>query len=88
MIQGLWDFQVNATINLKLGDADVDKYKHNPMTKILARWGKTKKDKHGKHCNDQRKHFLAFVISVERMLDRDALLVLYRLSRVMAEKTE
>ena len=57
MIKGLWDRQVEAIIDVKLGYADADTYKYNPMTTILARWEKIKKYKHGKHCHDQRKHF-------------------------------
>ena len=64
MIRGLWDRQVDIIIHVKLGDADTDTYKHEPMIKLLARWENTKKDKHGNHCNDQRKHFFPFVLSV------------------------
>ena len=59
MIQGLWDYQVDAIIDVKLGDADLDTYKYKIMTSILSRWENTKKDKHGKHCYDQQKHFFA-----------------------------
>ena len=38
MIQGLWDFQVDSIIDVKLGDADADTYKYEPMTSLLARW--------------------------------------------------
>ena len=47
MIQGLWDRQVDAIIDVKLGDADADMYKYEPMTSLLSRWEKIKKDKHG-----------------------------------------
>ena len=43
MIQDLWDFQVNAIIDVKLGDADADMYKYEPMTSLLASWEKFKK---------------------------------------------
>ena len=36
MIRGLWDRQVNPIIDVKLGDADADTYKHDPMTSLLA----------------------------------------------------
>ena len=49
MIRGLWDKQVEATIDAKLGDADADSYKYEQMVAILARWETIKKDKHGKH---------------------------------------
>ena len=57
MVQGLWDRQVGATIDVKLGDADADTYKYDPITLILSRWGNIKKYKHGKHCHNQQKHF-------------------------------
>ena len=59
MIQGLWDCQFDATIDVKLGDADADTYKYEPMTSLLARWENINKDKHDKHFHDQRKQFLA-----------------------------
>ena len=57
MVRGLLDFKVDAIIDVKLGDADADTYKYDPMTALLARWEKIKKDNHGKHCNDQRNFF-------------------------------
>ena len=58
MIQCLWDRQIDDIIDIKLGDADADTYKYEPMTALLARWENIKKDKHGKHCHDQRMFFL------------------------------
>ena len=49
MIRGLRDQQVDAIIDVKLGDADTYTYKYDPMISLLARWEKIKKDKHGKH---------------------------------------
>ena len=43
MIPGLWYRQVNAIIGVKLGDADADTYKYEPMTVLLSRWEKIKK---------------------------------------------
>ena len=76
VIQGLWDCQVDAIIDVKLGDADADTYKYEPMTALLARWEKIKKEKQGKHCHNQQKHFLPFVFSVDRMLGREALVMI------------
>ena len=86
MIRGLWDRQVDAIIDAKLGDADADTYKYEPMASLLARWEKIKKDKHGKHCNDQQKHFSPFVLSVDGILGREALVLICQLSRSMVEK--
>ena len=57
IIQCLWDQQADAIINIKLGDANADSYKYEPMVVILAWWEIINKDKHGKHCHDQRKNF-------------------------------
>ena len=70
MIRGFRDRQVDAIIDVKLGDADADTYKYELMTALLARWENIKKDKHSNHCHDQRKHFLPFVLSVDGMLGR------------------
>ena len=88
MIQGLWDRKVEAIINVKLGNSDMDSYKYEPMAALLDRWETIKKDKHGKHCINQRKHFSPFVVSVDRMLGREALAVLAQLSQTMAEKRD
>ena len=37
MVRGLWDCQVNAIIYVKLGDADADSYRYEPMIALLAR---------------------------------------------------
>ena len=38
MIRGLWDIQVESIIDVKLGDADADSYKYEPMAALLAQW--------------------------------------------------
>ena len=88
MIRGLWDCQVDAIIDVKLGDAEADTYKYEPMTSILTRWENIKKHKHGKHYHDQGNHFSLFALSVDGMLGREALVVLSKLSQVMVYKRE
>ena len=88
MIRGLWDRQVDAIIEVKLRDADADTYKYEPLTSLLSRWEKIKKDKHGKQFHDQQKHFSPFFLSWDEMIGREDLVVLSKLSRVMAEKRE
>ena len=70
MIRGLWYCQVNSIIDFKLGDADADTYKYEPMKSLLTRREKINKDKHGKHCNNQREHFSPFILSVDGFLGR------------------
>ena len=62
IIQGLWDRQVDAIIDVKLGNYDTEMYKYEPITSLLTRWEKIKKYKHGKHYNDQRIVFPPFVL--------------------------
>ena len=38
MVRGLWDPQVDAIIDIKLGDAYAGSYKYEPMAALLARW--------------------------------------------------
>ena len=70
MIQVLWYRQIDVINDVKIGDSDADTYNYDPMTSILTRWENIKKDKHCKHCHDQRKHFSSFVLLVEGMLER------------------
>ena len=55
MVRGLWGRQFDAIIDVKLGDADADSYKYEPMTSLLARWKTIKKNKHNKNCHEQQK---------------------------------
>ena len=57
MIQGLLDRQAEAIIDIKIGDADAYSYKYDPMAALLDLWETINKNKHGKHCHDQRKLF-------------------------------
>ena len=88
MIRGLWDQEVEAIIDVKIGNVDTDSYKYEQMTALLARWETIKKGKHGKHYKDQRKHFLSFVLSVDVMLGRESLVVLAQLSRFVVAKRD
>ena len=80
MIQGLWYRQVKAIIDVQLGNYDAYSYKYEPMAALLYQWETTNKDKQGNHCNDQQKHFSLFVLSVDVMLGREALVLLVKLS--------
>ena len=50
MIRGLWDRQVEAIIDVKLGDPGTDSYKYEPMAALLA-WCET--IKHSNHSHNQ-----------------------------------
>ena len=86
VIWGLWYQQDEAIIDVKLRDADTDSYNNEPMAEVMARWETTKKYKHGRHCQDQGKHFSPFVIFVDGMLGRASLVLLAQLSWIVAEK--
>ena len=58
------------------------------MDELLAGWEKLKKDKHGQDCYNQRRHFSLFVLSVDGMMGKEALVVLATLSQVMTAKTD
>ena len=88
MVRVLWYRKVDAIIDVKLGDSDLYMYKYEPMTVLLSRRENIKKDKHGKHCHNQRNVFSSFVISVDGMIGRESLVVLYQLIQVMAGKRE
>ena len=64
MIQGLWDKQVKAIIEVKLGKSDTDSYRYESMTALLDWWETINKDKCDKHCNDQWKHFSRFLFQL------------------------
>ena len=51
IIRDLLDCRVDTIIDVNLGDTDADTYKYNPMTALLNRWERIKKDKHDKHCH-------------------------------------
>ena len=70
MILGLCYHQVDAIIDVNLGDDNADTYKYKTMTSPLVRWENIKKGNHGKHCHDQHKHFSPFVLSVDVILGR------------------
>ena len=61
-IQGLWDPQANAIIDIKLGDSEVDYYKYEQIVALLNWWERIKKDKYGNHCHDQHKIILQLFI--------------------------
>ena len=88
LIRGLWERHTDAIINVRFGGSDKDTYNHEPMDKILASWEKQKKDKHGKHFHEQRKHFSLFVLSVDGLLGKESLVLFANLSWLMAAKMD
>ena len=58
------------------------------MDNILACCDKQNKDKNGKHFHNQRIFFPLFVIYVNYMLVKEAIVVLVNLSRLVAVKMD
>ena len=54
------------------------------MEALLVRSETTKKDKHGRHCHDQQKHFSLFALYVNGMLGMEVLVVLVQFSQIIA----
>ena len=57
IVRGFWDHQVDAIIDVKLGDANAYTYKYEQMISLLDMWENIKKDKRGKHCHSQWNYF-------------------------------
>ena len=89
-IRGLWEIQTEAIIDVRFEDTDVDSQKPVRMDKFFAGWEKLNKDKHGKacYCYDQRRHLSPFNLSMDKIMGKEALVVLDTLSQVMASKMD
>ena len=85
---GLWDRHTDAIIDVKLGDADTESYRFETMVGLLYQWDNINKDNHGNHLHNQLKQFSNFVLSVDGMLSREALVVLANLSQLIADKMD
>ena len=59
-IRGLWERQTAVIICVRFGDADVDTWKTVRIDKLLAGWEKTKKEKYGQECYNQKEKILCF----------------------------
>ena len=86
MIRGLWDIQSESIIDVKLGDSEADANKYEPIVALLAWWETIKNNNNGKHCNNQRKQFSPFVISMDGILGRKDLVLISNLSQAMDSK--
>ena len=47
--QGLWQIQIEVTIDVRFGDADAETWNIEGMDMIFPRWEKLRKDKHRQH---------------------------------------
>ena len=58
------------------------------MVTLLDWLEKIKRYKHGNNCHKKWKHISRFVLSVDGMLGREALVILTNLSQLMAAKMD
>ena len=86
LIWGLWEIQTGAIINVIFRASYAETYIKEPIDELLSHWEKEKKDKQGKHCHKQRKHFSKFFLSMYGMLGKESLVVLMNFSQLVAEK--
>ena len=88
LIRSLCYRHTDAIIDVKLGDTHEKIYIFEPMSALLAWWEKIKKYNHDNHCHEQQIIFSPFVLSVDGMLGREALVILENLSQLMAAKMD
>ena len=60
MVQGLWYHQISSIIDVKLGDADTDMYKYEPMSALLSWWEMIKNTSTGSTVTTNRNIFRRF----------------------------
>ena len=88
MIPVSCNLKTDVIIDVKLGNSDADCYKYEQMAALLAWWESVNKDNHGKHCQNQQKHFSTFLLSIVCMLGREALVIIEKSSQTMAAKMD
>ena len=67
---------MEAIIDVRIGDADANSWKPLTMHKLLEGWEKLKKDNNRKACYNQRRKVYPFVLSLDRTMGKEALVVL------------
>ena len=86
-IQGLWEIQTDAIVDIRFGDADAETWKTEGMDKLFPRWEVFNKDKHRKHFHNQQKKY-PFVLLVDGMMVKEVQVVLATFSQLMAAKID
>eukprot|EP00957_Ditylum_brightwellii_P206843 15350224-Ditylum_brightwellii.AAC.1 len=86
MIRHLWKHQVDTVIDVRITDTDAKYHISRPLETLLAAQEKGKKGKYLNACLEQNRHFSLFVVSVDGMLGKEAVMVLRQLSRKLAIK--
>ena len=79
-IQGLWDIQTEAIIDIRFGNTDAETWNPVIIEKLLVGWEKNKKEKYGQACYDQWIYFPLFLLLADGMISKEALVVLTTLS--------
>jgi len=67
LIRGFWEGSTDTIIDVRVTNLDSKSYKNLPLKKALERQEKEKKNKYCKPCENQRRHFTPFVVSMDGM---------------------
>ena len=78
-IRGLWEIQTEAIIDARFGDADADTWKPEVMDNLLDWWEKPTR-KSTKRTVMTNTFFSPFVLSVDGIIGKEALVLLANLS--------
>ena len=84
-IRVLWKIHTGAIIKVRFGDSDANTYKYDLMDKLLA-CGGSKIWIITVNTATSNGNFSPFVLSVDGMLGKEALVILTTFSRLVAEK--
>ena len=87
LIQGLWKIYTDAIISVRFGDLDTDTYRKEPM-EISWIDGRRKIRKKTVIPATSKIKFSPFLLSVDGIFGREAIVVLKNLSQLMAEELE
>ena len=75
-VRVIWKNQKETAFEVRFVDAEAETCKQVRIDKLLEGGEKINKEKHGQDCYDQHRHFSLFVLLVDGMIDKEALIVL------------
>jgi len=87
LIRGFWEGSTDAIIDVRVTNLDSKSYRNLPPKKALERQEK-EKTKYRKPCENQRRHFTPFVVSMDGIDGFEARFFLTRLVKLLAEEWE
>ena len=69
LVRGFWEKSTDTIIDVSVTNLDSKSYKNLSPKKALERQEKEKKKKYCKPCENQRRHFTPFVVSMDGMFE-------------------